>query len=128
MAFLVTHNSFSNSPNFAVWARNQRFSVSQQLKDGVRGLMLDIYPGKLNIRPYFVLKGFVRLNLRYFFNMSGLNQHRTAVKAGMSPQTQAQFKTICSISLLFRVGSGGGSPLSRFLFLEWFIKPSRHAD
>ncbi|XP_020614887.1 PI-PLC X domain-containing protein At5g67130-like [Orbicella faveolata] len=45
VAFLVTHNSFSNSPNFAVWARNQRFSVSQQLKDGARGLMLDIYPG-----------------------------------------------------------------------------------
>lgn len=48
MAFLVTHNSFSNSPSFAVWARNQRFSVSQQLKDGVRGLMLDIYPGRSN--------------------------------------------------------------------------------
>ena len=62
MAFLVTHNSFSHSPNIAVWARNQRFSVSQQLKDGVRGLMLDIYPGKLNKRPYFVLKALVRLN------------------------------------------------------------------
>jgi len=45
VAFLVTHNSFSNSPSFAFWARNQRFSISQQLQDGVRGLMLDIYPG-----------------------------------------------------------------------------------
>ena len=45
MAFLVTHNSFSNGPKFAVWARNQRFSVTKQLEGGVRGLMLDIYPG-----------------------------------------------------------------------------------
>lgn len=125
MAFLVTHNSFSHSPNIAVWARNQRFSVSQQLKDGVRGLMLDIYPGKLNKRPYFVLKGLVR---RYFFNVSDLDQHQTIVKTGMSPLAQSKFKTICSILLLSRMGSGGGSSLPRFLFLEWFIKPSRHAD
>ena len=46
MAFLVTHNSFSNSASFAVWVRNQLFSVRQQLEDGVRGLMLDIYPGR----------------------------------------------------------------------------------
>ena len=46
MAFLVTHNSFSNSVSFAVWVRNQLFSVRQQLEDGVRGLMLDIYPGR----------------------------------------------------------------------------------
>ncbi|XP_029207115.2 LOW QUALITY PROTEIN: PI-PLC X domain-containing protein At5g67130-like [Acropora millepora] len=45
VAFLVTHNSFAYSPHFAVWARNQQLSVSQQLKDGVRGLMLDIFPG-----------------------------------------------------------------------------------
>ena len=125
MAFLVTHNSFSHSPNIAVWARNQRFSVSQQLKDGVRGLMLDIYPGKLNKRPYFVLKGLVR---RYFFNVSDLDQHQTIVKTRMSPLAQSKFKTICSILLPSRMGSGGGSSLPRFLFLEWFIKPSRHAD
>ena len=46
MAFLVTHNSFSNSVSFAVWVRNQLFSIRQQLEDGVRGLMLDIYPGR----------------------------------------------------------------------------------
>lgn len=46
VAFLVTHNSFAYSPHFAVWARNQQLSVSQQLKDGVRGLMLDIFPGE----------------------------------------------------------------------------------
>ena len=45
VAFLVTHNSFSYGINFGIWARNQRFGVARQLKDGVRGLMLDIYPG-----------------------------------------------------------------------------------
>ncbi|KAK3729580.1 hypothetical protein QZH41_017186, partial [Actinostola sp. cb2023] len=45
VAFLVTHNSFSNSVKYALWVRNQRVSVTQQLNDGVRGLMLDIYPG-----------------------------------------------------------------------------------
>ncbi|EDO36715.1 predicted protein [Nematostella vectensis] len=45
VAFLVTHNAYSSGPRYAVWARNQRYSVRQQLLDGVRGLMLDIYPG-----------------------------------------------------------------------------------
>ncbi len=39
---LMTHNSFNNSErNYVI--PNQDYSVSRQLKDGVRGLMLDVY-------------------------------------------------------------------------------------
>ena len=51
IAWLVTHNAMSNREE-GWWFPNQSYGISKQLKDGVRGLMLDIH--MIDDKPYLL--------------------------------------------------------------------------
>ncbi len=51
IAILMTHNSF-NSKAYKLKFPNQSYSIYRQLTDGVRGLMLDVYPTKKGLMLY----------------------------------------------------------------------------
>lgn len=51
VAYLTTHNAFNSADNNYMMP-NQNFGVTQQLNDGVRGLMLDVYDSSGTVVVY----------------------------------------------------------------------------
>lgn len=51
VAFLTTHNSY-NAKADGFWFPNQKWGIEQQLKDGVRGLMIDVYEDEEGLIVY----------------------------------------------------------------------------